>query len=274
MKKEPLVSVIIPTKNVEKTFDECLRSIKNQTYKNIEIIVVDNYSSDNSTEIAHRYTKNVYTKGPERSTQKNFGVKKAKGSFIFMMDSDQYAHPNTIEECVFLMKNNNFGALIIPEKSIGNGFWTKVKAYERSFYLNNKYIEAVRFYDKKVYEDVGGFDEDLIGGEDWDLTIRIRKAGYNIGRAFNFLEHDEGTLNLLGSSKKKKYYGDDVFNKYAKKHPEFHRMQMNPFVRFPVKKIVVKGLMHPILFISLIIMKSLEYYYATSKLSSKYSYEK
>ena len=65
-----LVSVIVPTKNSERTLAKCLDSIRNQTYKSIEIIVVDNNSIDSTKEIAKRFTKKVYNKGPERSVGK------------------------------------------------------------------------------------------------------------------------------------------------------------------------------------------------------------
>jgi glycosyltransferase involved in cell wall biosynthesis len=58
----PLVSVIIPTKNSAKTIEKCLKSVKDQTYKNIEIIVVDNFSTDGTYEIAKKYTEKVYQK--------------------------------------------------------------------------------------------------------------------------------------------------------------------------------------------------------------------
>ena len=57
---EPLVSVIIPTKNSARTIEACLRSVKYQDYKNIEIIVVDNFSTDGTQEIAKKYTEKVY----------------------------------------------------------------------------------------------------------------------------------------------------------------------------------------------------------------------
>ena len=65
--RNPLVSVIIPSKNSSKTLSICLDSIKNQDYENIEIIVVDNHSIDNTLEIAKRYTNTVYTFSPERA---------------------------------------------------------------------------------------------------------------------------------------------------------------------------------------------------------------
>ena len=69
MQGKPLVSVIIPTKNSSKTLTQCLDSIKNQDYENIEIIVVDNHSKDNTLEIAKCYTNTVYTFSPERSSK-------------------------------------------------------------------------------------------------------------------------------------------------------------------------------------------------------------
>ncbi len=58
--ENPLVSVIIPTYNSSRTLEKCLESIKNQTYKNVEIIVVDNNSTDNTKEIAKKYTGKAY----------------------------------------------------------------------------------------------------------------------------------------------------------------------------------------------------------------------
>ena len=82
--KKPLLSVIVPTKNSERFLERCLKSIKSQTYKNLEIIVVDNNSNDKTKEIAEKYTKLVFNKGPERSAQRNFGVLKSKGEFVLL----------------------------------------------------------------------------------------------------------------------------------------------------------------------------------------------
>ena len=79
VKPDNLVSIIIPTLNEEASLEICLKSIKKQTYKNLETIVVDNFSKDRTPEIAKKYTKLVFKKGNERSAQRNFGAKKAKG---------------------------------------------------------------------------------------------------------------------------------------------------------------------------------------------------
>src|ERR1035437_7792327 len=143
---DPLVSVIIPTKNSSRTLEACLKSIKDQSYKNIELIVVDNNSTDDTKEIAKKYTDKVFNYGPERSAQRNSGAKQAKGEYLLIHDSDIYFNVDSDKECVELSRAENCDAIILPEKSIGIGFWAKVKAFERSFYVGNDLIEAPRFF--------------------------------------------------------------------------------------------------------------------------------
>ena len=81
--KDPLVSVIITTRNSQRTLQACLLSVKKQTYRKIEIIVVDNHSKDNTQKIAEKYAHSVYIKGPERSTQRNWGAKKATVTLFY-----------------------------------------------------------------------------------------------------------------------------------------------------------------------------------------------
>ncbi len=259
MSMDPLVSVIIPTRNSARTIEKCLASIRNQSYQNIELIVVDNNSADNTKEIASKYTDKVFNQGPERSAQRNFGASKANGAYLLIHDSDIYFDEDSVKECVQLMQIEKCQALILPEKSIGTGFWTKVKAFERSFYIGNDYIEAVRFFNRDFFFSIGKYDETLTGPEDWELTTRIRKAGHKVGRTKKILLHDEGQLNLFGSSKKKKYYAKDMFEKYARMHPDYFKKQMNFFVRFPVRKLLIKGARHPMLCSAMILMKGMEY---------------
>jgi GT2 family glycosyltransferase len=148
----------------------------------------------------------------------------------------------------------------LPERSIGLGFWTKVKAFERSFYVGNDYIEAARFFSKAKFLAIGGYDEALYAGEDWDLSIRLREHNAQIARAQFFIEHDEGRMSLLGSSRKKRYYAENFFGIYAKKHPAEFKQQMKFLVRFPLNKVIKQGLRHPILLSSMIFMKGLEFY--------------
>lgn len=257
--KNSLVSVIITTKNSSRTLKTCLESIKKQSYENIELIVIDNDSTDNTKDIAKEFTDKVYDFGPERSAQRNYGATQAKGEFLLIHDSDIYFDIDSVKECVEISEKEICDAIILPEKSIGEGFWSKVKGFERNLYVGNDLIEAPRYFRSKSYENIGGYDEELTGGEDWDLGIRFREKGYVISRASIFLKHDEGRLNLLGSSKKRIYYAGSILGKYAEKHPQEFKKQMSFFVRFPINKILKQGFRHPILLSCMIIMKTFEF---------------
>jgi glycosyltransferase involved in cell wall biosynthesis len=201
----PFVSVIVTTKNNHATLEACLQSIQSQTYKNLEIVVVDNDSSDDTKDIARQFTNSVYNKGPERSTQRNYAVDVAKGNYVAIIDSDMELKPEVIAACVnFVSANPQTGGVIIPEESFGLGFWAQCKRLERSFYVGNDTIEAARFYRRDLYRQVGGFDIEMVSGEDWDLSRRIQKLA-PIGRIDQFIMHNEGRLRL-GRTLQKKYY--------------------------------------------------------------------
>lgn len=216
MNNLPLISVIITTKNEEKNIANCLESIKNQTYPQdkIEIIVVDNDSSDKTKEIAFRYTEKVYNIGPERSAQRNFGARQANGKYVLYLDADMTLSQNLIDECVKKCEKFDYVALYIPERIIGKGFWIKVRDFERSFY-NATAIDCVRFVRRDKFLEVGGFDEDLTGPEDWDFDRRIREIGKV--DIINFpIYHNESNIALKNYLEKKRYYSRS-FNKYIQK---------------------------------------------------------
>src|ERR1017187_11037104 len=100
MKKQPLVSVIVPTKNSSEFLRACLISVRKQNYKQIERIVVDNYSTDDTLAIAKRYARKCITHGPERSAQVNYGVSNAKGEYIYKVDSDFILDKSVVKQCV------------------------------------------------------------------------------------------------------------------------------------------------------------------------------
>ncbi|HEY9205830.1 MAG TPA: glycosyltransferase [Candidatus Methanoperedens sp.] len=222
---EEFVSVIVPTKNSIDTIEMCLKSIKNQTYPHIEVIVVDNYSEDNTADAARKYAA-VFFKGPERSAQRNHGAEKARGEYLVFIDSDMELNPKVIEECIYEISGAGVGAVVIPEVSVGEGFWAHCKALERSCYLGDETIEAARFFEKNIFLRMGGYDETMDGGgEDWDLPHRVKKAGYKIGRIDSLILHHEGKLRLLRTMKKKYYYAKTIRN-YIRKNPEMAKKQL------------------------------------------------
>jgi len=194
----------------------CLKSVKNQTYGNIELIVADNNSTDDTKAIARKYTDKVFNKGPERSAQRNFGVSESTGEYVVIIDSDMKLSPQVIENCVRNIEENadNVG-VVIPEESFGEGFWAQCKKLERSFYIGVEWMEAARFFRKSVYQEAGGYDEVMISGEDWDLSQRIAKYG-TITRVNDLIFHNEGRISLYKTIKKKFYYAQKFASYVAK----------------------------------------------------------
>lgn len=217
---KPVVSIIITTKNESKTIERLLKSIKSQTFNKLETIVVDNASNDDTKKISKNYTKLVFNKGPERSAQRNFGVKKAKGEYILILDADMELSRGLVKECVSVIsKNKNIGTVTIPEISVAKTFWEKVKAFERSFYNSkgDSAVDAARFFRKKSFMEVNGYDETITGPEDWDLPERIIKLGYKNSRVKSKIFHYEKIDNPLKLAQKKYYYAL-TSHRYLKKH--------------------------------------------------------
>lgn len=222
------ISVIVTTKNEERNIVRCLESIRHQTYKEKEILVIDNNSTDKTKELAQKYTNKVYNKGPERSAQRNFGIAKSTGSLILILDADMELTAGLLQECVNTIKKKN-DALIIPEKFIAKGYWSKCKALEKSAYGGTDEAQAARFFKKSVLQDLGGYDEKLTGPEDIDLHKRVVRAGYTIGRVHAQIKHHDEYLSLISLIKKRWYYSQNL-RTYLNKHKEEGKKEMQ-FIR-------------------------------------------
>lgn len=109
MEENNKVSVIIPVYNVEDYLERCLDSVINQTYKNLEIIVVDDGSTDNSGEICDEYAKKdsriivIHKENGGLSSARNSGMDICTGDYIAFVDSDDYIHPITYDTCMNIM---------------------------------------------------------------------------------------------------------------------------------------------------------------------------
>jgi len=259
---ESLVSVVIPTYNSEKTLAKCLESIRNQTYKNIEIIVVDRNSIDGTVEIAKSFGAKVFQLDVERAKAKNFGLREAKGKYVCFIDSDMELTPKVIEECIGLIDGNEMiGGVIIPEKSVGNNFWVRVRDFERSFYAGTP-IESARFFRKDLVEKAGAFDEDVVCFEESTLPQKVEKLGYNVKARVNaVILHHEEDFSLLKWLKKKYYYGKTA-PLYRERYKDYASMQMNPFHRFGLFIKSEKFYSKPLFALGVIILKFMEYFSA------------
>lgn len=220
------VSVIIPAYNEELTIKRCLDSLASSDYKNIEIIVADDCSSDKTSLVAERLAqkfklnlKVIRNKShKERSRTRNLGAKISIGNYLLFIDSDMRLDKKVISECMRLINTSRIiKAVIIPEKSYGEGFWAECRSLEKQCYIGDDRVEAARFFEKETFWDVGGWDNKMISGEDWDLTRRVRTS-FVVGRIHSFIYHNEYHLTLWKTIKKKFYYAS-VSGIYLEKNP-------------------------------------------------------
>lgn len=254
MEKLPLVSCVVPTKNSEKFLKECLINLCRcrQDYQDIEIIVVDNFSTDDTPKIAKQFANNFYQIGPERTIQANFGIRQAKGELIYLTGSDMTRDWDFITQAVDKI-NEGYDAIYMSvktDKSVKH-YWGKVKALERESYIGT-FIESARFFKKSVWEALNGFNEEMISLEE-DFQHRLDYAGYYTGRidAREYHLHEE--KSLIKIFKKAFYYGK-FMKIYLKKHKDRGFKQLNP-IR-PNLKLFLK---RPDLLVGLVIYKLVLY---------------
>src|SRR2546429_4024838 len=200
--EHPLVSVIIPTKNSERTIRACLESVRAQTYRNFEIVVVDNFSSDSTVRIAKEYADLVLLAGPERTSQVKLGAANSKGDFIYKIDSDFVLEPSVLERAVRVALDQKAVGVVIPNLSYPKtSFWSEVRYFERLSYVGSKQIEAARFIRHDVYNAVGGHDGTLVAYEEHDLHNKVSRLG-KIARIEGAAEWHIGEPKKLAEDRK------------------------------------------------------------------------
>lgn len=141
-----LVSVNIPTYNSQKTLEETLSSVRSQTYKDIEIIVIDSYSKDRTIAIAKQYNSKIFT-ADSLALARKVGVENSVGKYIFLVDSDQVLENDAIDQCVKACEEEGYDAVTL---------------FEQSKITKNTFAERVIAYDKWLFHSLG--DDDPIHG--------------------------------------------------------------------------------------------------------------
>ena len=252
------MTVVVPTRNSALTLERLLQSVRAQSYPAIELIVVDNASSDATTSIAARYADRVVDHGPERSAQRNHGVTIASGQYVLILDSDMLLTPGTVAACLATVDETGATAIVIPERTVGAGLVARCRALERRCYEGDPTIEAARFFERTAFVRHGGYDESLTGPEDWDLPARMKVSGELVSRADGALiDHDEGDLRL-GDHLRKKYYYGKSFALYMRRHPDLARTQLSP-LRPALVRNWRRLAAEPILGIGVVILKAAEF---------------
>lgn len=276
MKQEyPTVSVVITTRNEERNIANCLESITRQSYPGdkVEIIIVDNRSTDQTKLVASKYTQKVFDIGPERSAQRNYGLKKATGEFLMYLDADMVLSNKVIEKCVNEINHHpEITGLYVSEVVAGDSYWGRIRRFERSFY-DATVIDCVRFFRSVDFRAVKGFDVSMTGPEDWDFDKKIRLRG-KVSLITEPIFHNESQFDLSKYLAKKSYYAvsfDRYINKWGRQDPDI-RKQFSPYYRyvgvFFENRKWVRVVASPHLFVGVLVLRVLVgFSYLKSKLT-------
>lgn len=186
--KEPLVSVVIPTYNRSSTIIRCIESVIQQSYKNIEIIVVDDASTDNTESVIQKYiTLNNFNYLKLASNlggaeARNIGINKSNGDYIAFQDSDDEWMLDKLEKQMLYFNQNDVDIVFSKIKRISNlgeSIFPKLNVIESlnmATLLQVNYIGTPSAVIKKQkLIEVSGFDKTLPRLQDWDLFIRLSK---------------------------------------------------------------------------------------------------
>ena len=195
MDSNPLVSIIIPAYNAEKYIQRALESALAQTYKDIEIIVIDDGSTDKTAEIIKTYQDPriiyFFQKNQGQGPARNNGIKKSQGEYITFLDADDYYFPEKVEKQVrFLENHSEYQAVYCNALHFYSAhplvFFKKKHNYHsgdifkdllESSYINLNTIMVSR----QILDKAGLFNENRYCPEDWELWLKISRAGFQFG---------------------------------------------------------------------------------------------
>jgi glycosyltransferase involved in cell wall biosynthesis len=195
-----------------------------QDHPALELVVVDNFSDDDTFAVAQEFADLAIQSGPERSAQRNLGIDKAAGAWILYIDADMVLEPDVVSDALAAAIRAGADGVFVPEESFGPGFWTACRALERRCYVGQPMIEAPRLVRREVFAELGGFVADVAGQEDAELRMRMLRAGRRLTWSRALIRHDEGRLTFAGVMRKRVYYGRSI-PAYAAAQPGAVRAQ-------------------------------------------------
>lgn len=195
-KKNPLISIITVVFNGEKYLEQAILSVAQQTYKNIEYIIIDGGSKDKSTEIIknHEDVIDFWISEKDRGIYNamNKGIKLSRGDFIGFVNSDDYLYKDTILKLANAIKNDSIDYSVGPVDIISQNKKFKETALVLPDFLNkerfifNMATHHLSFYvSRKIINEIGHFDENFKIRSDYDMTINVMSLSK---KYFKFIE--------------------------------------------------------------------------------------
>ena len=182
---DPLVSFIVTTKNEEDYLGKCLKSIRNQTFRNIEVIVVDSFSEDKTVVIAKRYADKTIVEDCLMPTGRNIGAKCAKGDILAFVDADIVLQDDWLENALSELKDNVVAVtsdLFPDEEGLKNMilYWYLTLSKSILFMVgipNVGHSGTAALVRKDIFYKVNGYPNDIVACEDIAFTSRLKKYG-------------------------------------------------------------------------------------------------
>jgi len=186
----PKVSVIIPTYNRANFLRSAIQSVLNQTFKDFEVIVVDDASTDDTRQIVHEFADDriryiAHNENKGGSASRNIGIKSSKGKFIAFLDDDDIWMPTKLEKQLFLLNMNpEVNVVYTGARSIDKngkvGSQLKNPSLKGNIYpaiLKKNYVGSCSYVlvRRDCFDVTSFFDEKLPSNQDWDLWIRMAK---------------------------------------------------------------------------------------------------
>jgi glycosyltransferase involved in cell wall biosynthesis len=180
------VSIIITTLNEEDYIEDCLKSLRNQTYARKEIIVVDSNSKDKTINIAKKYADKIIIQNCIMPVGRNIGAKEARGDILLFVDADITLLPNWIDIVLPRLREENVVAVygdLLPKEGKLRAWLVYIKEELSNLILRKaqtpcfgKLGTAVAIK-RNAFKKVGGFTERNACGEDIDMSLRLREYG-------------------------------------------------------------------------------------------------
>ncbi|HPR60734.1 MAG TPA: glycosyltransferase family A protein [Prolixibacteraceae bacterium] len=185
------VSIVIPCYNHAQFLEETIASVLNSTYKQFEIIIVNDGSSDNSEALAQQLANEnpnityLYQQNQGPSVARNYGIKTAKGKYILPLDADDRISADYIEKAVAVLESAPKVKVVYCEAEFfgeKSGKW-KLPEFSRKYLARENMIFLSAMFRKADWESIGGFDERMTWGwEDWEFWISMLKNDGDVVR--------------------------------------------------------------------------------------------
>ncbi len=262
MKYSDLITIIIPNYNNEIFLDECLNSILNQTYKNLEILIIDDCSTDNSLKILEKYQEQ-YPQVRVLKNEKNLGVTKtrikainhAKGKYLTTLDPDDYYISNLkLEKELELIKKfkneQNKEILACSDYHRVNAKGEFIYSFKdqkgfnggnilETVFMRTKMVPRDYLFTKEQYQKIGGYDSNLPIYEDFDLNMRFAAAYEFYATSCVGTAYRDTGAGL--SNAKKKMHNKWIFYVFKKNLPLLG-LKKYPIVTFLLVRLIYRKL--------------------------------